>query len=53
LGFDLAVSDSGEKEIDFLFAAAVLEIFFSPIPSYPLSLINRLAKRRMLWLMPN
>jgi hypothetical protein len=52
-GFELAVPAGEAKEADFLFAAAILETYFSPMPSYPLSLINRLAKRRMMWLMPS
>jgi hypothetical protein len=52
-GFELAVPAGEAEEADFLFAAAILEIYFSPMPSYPLSLINRLAKRRMMWLMPS
>jgi hypothetical protein len=52
-GFELAVPAGEAKEGDFLFAAAILETYFFPMPSCPLSLINRLAKRRMMWLMPN
>jgi hypothetical protein len=52
-GFELAVPAGEAKEADFLFAAAILETYFSPVSSYPLSVINRLAKRRMMWLMPN
>ena len=41
------------KKPDFLTAAALLKVYFLPTPSYPLSLINRLAKRKMRWLIPN
>jgi hypothetical protein len=53
LGFGLNAPADKKEKADFLLAAAILEIYFSPALSYPLSLVNRLAKRRMMWLMPN
>ncbi len=52
-GFELSGQPLKAENPDFLTVSALLEVYFLPIPSYPLSLINRLAKRRMRWLIPN
>ncbi len=51
-GFEFIDCTTKNISLDLLSLAALIEFYFSPISSFPLSLINHLAKQRTKWLIP-